>query len=127
MFRRCGDYVAKILHGAQPSDLPIQWLEKFDLVINLKTAKALGISVLPVLLATADEVVERNWPLLRFGTIRPISARIDPSTHRLESSCRATLVLDPPNRRPVDAIRQRDICQRLPGIDEHSAETPSTI
>jgi putative ABC transport system substrate-binding protein len=58
LFRRCGEYVGKILHGVMPSELPIQRPERFDLVINLKTGKALGLSIPPVLLATADEVIE---------------------------------------------------------------------
>ena len=58
MFDRCGTYVGKILRGAKPSDLPIQRPEKFDLVINLKTVEALGLSAPPMLLATADEVIE---------------------------------------------------------------------
>jgi putative ABC transport system substrate-binding protein len=58
MFRRCGDYVAKILHGAKPSDLPIQRPERFDLVINLKTAAALGLEIPTQLQQLADEVIE---------------------------------------------------------------------
>ena len=58
IFRRCGDYVAKILHGAKPSDLPIQSPERFDLVINLKTATALGLDMPTQLQQLADEVIE---------------------------------------------------------------------
>jgi len=58
LFRRCGDFVAKILHGAKPSDLPIQRPERFDLVINLKTATALGLDMPTQLQQLADEVIE---------------------------------------------------------------------
>jgi putative ABC transport system substrate-binding protein len=58
IFRRAATYVDRILRGAQPGDLPVQFPTKFEMVVNLKTAKALGLTVPPSMRLLADEVIE---------------------------------------------------------------------
>jgi putative tryptophan/tyrosine transport system substrate-binding protein len=58
IFRRAAGYVDRILRGAKPAELPVQFPAKFKMVANLKTAKALGLTIPETLLATADEVIQ---------------------------------------------------------------------